>query len=390
MNQGKYVFSQIMEFVPLHKFHQCVQAYNGHYRLKSLSCWDQFLAMAFGQLACRESLRDVVTCLEAQRSKMYHLGFRSSVTRATLARMNEKRDWRIFRDFAHILIDSTRKLYTNDQSFDLDLEGSCYVIDSSTIDLCLNIHRWARLLKARAAVRLHLQMDLEGNIPAFFHLTTAKMHDVKFLDMIDIETGAYYVLDRGYIDFKRLNNIHRANAFFIVRAKAGLVFKRMHSQNIDRSEGLRCDQIIKLDGVYARRDYPDKMRRIKYYDQSKKKHFVFLTNNFDLEAETIVELYRNRWQVELFFKWIKQHLRIKSFWGYSENVVKTQICIAICVYLLVAILRKKLNVDRNLYEILQILSVSLFDKIPLHKLISEIELQNPEEGCQKQQCFRGF
>jgi hypothetical protein len=346
--------------------------------------------MAFGQLACRESLRDVVTCLGAQESKMYHLGFRSSVTRATLARMNEKRDWRIFRDFAHILIDSARELYAGDQNFDLDLGGSCYVVDSSTMDLCLNIHRWARLLKARAAVRLHLQMDLGGNIPAFFHLTTAKMHDVKFLDMMDIEPGAYYILDRGYIDFKRLNNIHRMNAFFIIRAKAGLVSKRMYSQSIDKSEGLRCDQIIKLDGVYARRDYPDKLRRIKYYDQSKKKHFVFLTNNLDLEAETIVELYRNRWQVELFFKWIKQHLRIKSFWGYSENAVKTQICIAICVYLLVAILRKKLSIDRNLYEILQILSVSLFDKIPLHKLISKTELQNPEEGCQKQQCFWGF
>jgi transposase len=390
MNQGKYVFSQIMEFAPYYQFNKCVKKYKGHYRTRNFTCWDQFLAMSFGQLSYRESLRDVVVCLRAQKSKLYHLGFSSLIAKTTLARANEKKDWRIYRDFAQILIGQARRLYIDDKEFNLDLDGTCYVVDSSTIELCLNVYKWARLIKTRAAVRLHLQMDLKGNIPAFFHITSGKVHDINFLDIIDIEPGAYYIMDRGYIDFKRLNRIHRAGAFFIVRAKSNFAFKRLYSRRVDKSTGLRCDQTVRLSNYYAAKDYPDKLRRIKYFDKETNKYFVFLTNDFNIEAEIITELYRNRWQIELFFKWIKQHLKIKSFWGYSANAVKTQICIAICVYLMVAIVKKKLNIDRNLYEILQILSVSLFDKTPLDKLISEVELQVFEEQSQKQQCLWDF
>jgi hypothetical protein len=390
MNQGKYIFSQVMEFVHYYQFNKCVGKYKGHYRLRSLTCYEQFMAMAFGQLSYRESLRDVVVCLQAQESKLYHFGFRSKVTRPTLARMNEKRDWRIYRDFAQILIEEARGLYTNSNELELDLEGACYAIDSSTIELCLNVYKWARLIKKRAAVRLHLQMDLNGNIPTFFDITTARTHDINFLDSIDIEAGAYYIMDRGYIDYERLNYIHRQGAFFVVRAKNNFSFKRIYSAKVDKSIGLRCDQTVRLTGYYSAKDYPDKLRRIKYFDSDTNKRFVFLTNDFNIEARTITELYKNRWQIELFFKWIKQHLKIKSFWGYSKNAVKSQICIAICVYLLVAIIRKKLKIERNLYEILQILSVSLFDKMPLHKLISEATIQSSEEQSQKQQCLWDF
>ena len=379
-----------MEFVPYYQFKKCVERYKGHYRLRNLTCWDQFLAMAFGQLSYRESLRDVVVCLQSQKSKHYHLGFSSSIAKTTLARANEKRDWRIYRDFAQILIKQARKLYVDDKEFDLDLDGTCYAIDSSTIELCLNVYKWARLVKVRAAVRLHLQMDLNGNIPAFFNITTGKIHDINFLDDINIESGAYYVMDRGYVDFERLNRIHRAGAFFVTRAKINFAHKRLYSTKVDRATGLRCDQIVRLTNYYASKDYPDKLRRIKYYDTETTKCFVFLTNDFNIDAITVAKLYKNRWQIELFFKWIKQHLKIKSFWGYSANAVKTQICVAICVYLIVAIIKKKLKIDRNLYEILQILSVSLFDKIPLHKLISRADLQSVEEQSRKQQCFKGF
>jgi len=384
MNQGKYVFSQIMEFVPHYQFNECVKRYKGNYRVRSLTCRDQFLAMVFGQLTYRESLRDVVVCLKAQNQKLYHLGFRSQISRPTLARINEKRDWRIYRDFAQILIQETRRLYYDDKDFDLDLDGACYAIDSSTIELCFNLFKWARLIKVRAAVRLHLMLDLNGNIPAFFDITSAKVHDINFLDLIELETGAYYIMDRGYIDFERLHRIDEAGAFFITRAKKRFAFKRLYSNKIDKTNGIRCDQIIKLNNYYATKKYPDKLRRIKYFDKETKKYFVFLTNDFNLEAEKIANLYKHRWQIELFFKWIKQHLKIKSFWGYSANAVKTQICIAICSYLIVAIIRKKLNINRNLYEILQILSISPFDKIRLDKLISETELQNSEDDFQEQ------
>lgn len=384
MNQGKYVFSQIMEFIPGYQFNECVKKYKGDYRVRSLTCWEQFLSMIFGQLTYRESLRDVVVCLKAQNQKLYHLGFRSQISRPTLARINEKRDWRIYRDFAQILIQDARRLYCDDKKFNLNLESACYVIDSSTIELCLNVFKWARLIKARAAVRLHLMLDLNGNIPAFFDITSAKEHDINFLDMIELETGAYYIMDRGYIDFKRLDTIRQSGAFFITRAKKNFAFRRLYSGKVDKIIGVRCDQIIKLANYQAVKKYSDKLRRVKYFDKETKKYFVFLTNDFNLEAEKIANLYKYRWQIELFFKWIKQHLKIKSFWGYSANAVKTQICIAICAYLIVAIIKKKFNINRNLYEILQILSVSLFDKMPLNKLISGTHLQNFERYVQKQ------
>ena len=361
-----------MEFIPYHEFNKCVGKYNGHYRLRSLTCREQFLAMAFGQLAYRESLRDVVVCLRSHKTKLYHLGFSSIIAKTTLARANEKRDWRIYRDFAQILIEQARKLYINDKEFDIDLDGACYAIDSSTIELCFNIFKWARLKKVRAAARLHLQLDLNGNIPTFFNITTGKVHDINFLDDIDIESGAYYVVDRGYIDFERLNRIHRAGAFFVTRAKSNFAFKRLYSAKVDKSTGLRCDQTIRLTGRLSAKNYPDKLRRIKYFDKETKKYFVFLTNDFKIEAITAAKLYKKRWQIELFFRWIKQHLKIKTFWGYSANAVKTQICAALCIYLLVAIIKKKLNIDRNLYEILQILSVSLFDKMPLNSLAPKV------------------
>jgi len=390
MNQGKYVLSQVMEFVPYHQFNECVKKYKGHYRVRSFTCWEQFLSMAFGQLTYRESLRDVVVCLRAQNQKLYHLGFRSQISRPTLARMNEKRDWRIYRDFAQILIQKARGLYCGDKEFNLNLDGACYIIDSSTIELCLNVFKWAKLIKARAAVRLHLMLDLNGNIPAFFHITSGKVHDINFLDMIELETGAYYIMDRGYVDFERLFIIHQLGAFFVTRAKKNFAFRRLYSNKIDKARGIRCDQVIRLSNYQAAKKYPDKLRRIKYFDKETRKYFVFLTNDFNLEAGKIADLYKHRWQIELFFKWIKQHLKIKSFWGYSANAVKTQICIAICSYLVVAIIKKKLNIDRNLYEILQILSVSPFDKTRLDKLLSETELQNLQEHSQKQANLWGF
>jgi len=390
MNQGKYVLSQVMEFVPYHQFNECVKKHKGHYRVRSFTCWEQFLSMAFGQLTYRESLRDVVVCLRAQNQKLYHLGFRSQISRPTLARMNEKRDWRIYRDFAQILIQKARGLYCGDKEFNLNLDGACYVIDSSTIELCLNVFKWAKLIKARAAVRLHLMLDLNGNIPAFFHITSGKVHDINFLDMIELETGAYYIMDRGYVDFERLFIIHQLGAFFVTRAKKNFAFRRLYSNKIDKARGIRCDQVIRLSNYQAAKKYPDKLRRIKYFDKETRKYFVFLTNDFNLEAGKIADLYKHRWQIELFFKWIKQHLKIKPFWGYSANAVKTQICIAICSYLIVAIIKKKLNIDRNLYEILQILSVSPFDKTRLDKLLSETELQNLQEHSQKQANLWGF
>lgn len=384
MYQGKYVFSQVMEFVPFYQFNSCVERYQGHYYVKSFTCWEQFLSMAFGQLSYRESLRDVVVCLNAQKSKLYHLGFSSLVAKSTLARANEKRDWRIYRDLAQILIEQARKLYCDDKEFSLDLDGTYYIIDSTTIELCLNIFKWARLIKARASIKLHLQLDLNGNIPAFFAITGGKTHDLEFLDMIELETGAYYILDRGYVDFARLFKIHESGAFFVVRAKKDFAFKRLYSNKVNKTIGLRCDQVIRPSSYWPSKKYPLKLRRVKYFDSETNKYLVFLTNDFNLEAKTVADIYQHRWQVELFFKWIKQHLKIKSFWGYSANAVKTQICIAICTYLIVAIIKKKLNIDRNLYEILQILSVSPFQKMPLGKLISRVKLDEFEELSQKQ------
>ena len=308
----------------------------------------------------------------------------------TLARINKKRDWRIYRDFAQILIEQAKELYIDDEKFNLDLDGSCYAIDSSTLELCFNVFKWARLVKVRAAVKLHLVLDLQGNIPSFFHISSGKVNDVNFLDMIELETGAYYIMDRGYLDFRRLFKINSSGSFFVTRAKKNFAFKRLYSNKIDKTTNIRCDQIIRLTNYQAKKKYSDKLRRVKYFDKETKKYFVFLTNDFNLDSKTIADIYKQRWQIELFFKWIKQHLKIKSFWGYSENAVKTQICIAICTYLIVAIIKKQLKIERNLYEILQILSVSLFDKSPLVKLISEVDLQNFEEHPQKQRSLWDF
>jgi hypothetical protein len=384
MYQGKYVFSQIMEQVVRYQFNQCVVRYRGEYWTKSFSCWDQFLALAFGQLSFRESLRDIVVCLNAHREKLYHLGFRSVVYLPTLAKANERRSWRIYRDYAQTLIAEARRLYAHDQPESLELDGTAYVIDSTTIELCLNLFPWARLVKKRAAVKLHLGLSLNGNIPSFFDFSSGKEPDVFFLDRITFESGAYYVMDRGYVDFKRLYAIHQANAFFVTRAKDHFSFRRLYSRPVDKDKGLRCDQIIVLAGYKARKNYPEKLRRIGYYDRETDQHYIFLTNNSELDAFTIALLYKYRWQIELFFKWVKGHLSIKAFWGRSENAVKTQICVALCSYLLVAILKKKLRIERNSYEILQILSISLIDKNRLDKIISEFDLHNNEEQTQKQ------
>jgi len=373
-----------MESVVRHDFNACVRRYEGEYRVRSFSCWEQFLAMAFGQLAFRESLRDVVICLEAQREKLYHLGFRAVVRRTTLADANEERDFRIYCDYAKILIKEAQLLSIGDASAVLDLEGAVYAIDSTTIELCLNIFPWARLKKKRASIKLNIGLELKGNIPAFFDISSGREHDVRFMDRIEYEMGSYYVMDRGYVDFKRLNVIHRAGAFFVTRAKDNMVFRRLYSNRVDKSSGVKCDQTILLTGHKTASLYPEKLRRIKYVDAETKQIYVFLTNQFGVPAKTIAELYKNRWQVELFFKWIKQHLSVKSFWGRSANAVKTQICIALCTYLLVAILKKKLKIERSSYEILQILSVSLFDKTPMITLVSEFILQEQDMTSQKQ------
>jgi len=384
MNQGKYVFSQVMEQVVRYQFNKCVAKYRGEYWVKNFSCWEQFLAMAFGQLAMRNSLRDIVVCLNAQADKLYHLGFKTLATLPTLAKANEKRDWRIYRDYAQTLITETRELYVKDKIFNLELDGTVYVIDSTTIELCLNLFPWAKLKKVRAAVKLNLALELKGNIPAFFQISEGKAHDIHFLDFLDFEVGAYYIMDRGYVDFGRLYKIHKAGAFFVTRAKDNFSFKRLYSNKADRNKGIICDQVVRLRGYKVAKDYPEKLRRIKYHDSETDCTYVFLTNDFNLPTLTVALLYKYRWQIELFFKWIKQHLSIESFWGRSENAVKTQICIALCAYLLVAILKKKLSIKRNSYEILQILSVSLFDKTPVVKLVSKFKLPDVEAQIQKQ------
>lgn len=379
MHSGKYVFAQIMEHLPRHEFDACVVRYRGDRYVKLFSCRDQFLAMAFGQLAYRESLRDVATCLSAQRAKLYHLGFRSkTIAKTTLASANEERDWRIYRDFVQILIRKARALYCDEPVIADDLSGSCYAIDSSSIDLCLSLFPWAPYVATKAAVKLHLVMDIRGSIPTFFNMTSGKVNDVNFLDDIAFESGAFYVMDRGYFDFERLYRIHRQGAFFVTRAKKNTRMRRRYSHPIDKTTGILCDQTVFLTGAQTAEKYPDTLRRIKYRDAETSRTYVFLTNNQAVSASSIALLYKHRWQIELFFKWIKQHLKIKAFWGHSANAVKTQICIALAAYLLVAILKKRLNIDRNLYEILQISSVSLLDKSGLTELFSRTDLQNSD------------
>lgn len=361
-----------MDFLPAYEFRQCVARYGGNYKIKSFTCWDQFLCMAFAQLTYRESLRDIQACLRAAGQKLYHMGIRGKVSRNTLANANQTRDWRIYADFAHVLIDTARELYA-EEDFGLQLGHTAYALDATTIDLCLSLFPWAKFRKQKAAVKMHTLLDLRGNIPTAIIITDGKVHDVRALDDIAIEAGAIYIMDRGYLDFKRLYSMHLSLGFFVTRAKSNFDFKRLYSQPVDKSTGVQCDQIILLNGFYARKKYPEKLRRVRYYDADKSKTLVFLTNNFTLPAVTIADLYRCRWKVELFFKWIKQHLRIKAFYGTTENAVKTQIWIAISVYVLVAIVKKRLKLEQSLYSLLQILSVTLFEKTFLSQAFAQGE-----------------
>lgn len=379
MYSGKIVFAQLMQLIPLHQFHACVQRYKGNYKVRSFSCLDHFYCMAFAQLTYRESLRDIEVCLRAVPSRLYHMGIRSTVARSTLAYANETRDWRIYADFAQVLIKIARGLYIN-ENFGVLLKQAAYAFDSTTIDLCRELFPWAQAGIVRAAIKLHTLLNLRGSIPEFVHITSARVHDVNILDLLLIQAGAIYVVDRGYIDFKRFHAIHQAGAFFVTRAKRNLSVRRRYSHPVDKSTGLRSDQTVVLTGPKSALDYPDALRRISYYDSSTGKRLVFLTNNFTLPALTIAKLYKARWRVELFFKWIKQHLRIKAFFGTSENAVKTQVWIAVCVYILVAILKKRLQTDQSLYTILQVLSVSQFEREPLQDLIPENPADSPENS----------
>jgi len=371
MNQGKLVFAQITEHLPLTTFRRCVARYAGAYKVKSFSCLDQYLSMAFAQLTYRESLRDIEACLRAQQQKLYHMGIKSRVSRSTLADANESRDWRIYADFAQSLIAIARRLYAT-EPFGVDLKDTVYALDASTIDLCLSVFPWAPFRSTKAAIKLHTLLDLRGNIPSFLHISDGKLHEVNVLDLLLPEPGAFYIMDRGYIDFDRLYQLHEAKSFFVTRAKSNLKAQRRYSHPVDRSTGLICDQTIVLTGFYSKQDFDTPLRRVRFKDPATGKRLVFLTNNFTLPAFTITELYRCRWQVELFFKWIKQHLRIKVFFGTSENAVKTQIWIAVSVYVLVAIVKKRLNLSASLYEILQILSLTMFERIPLDQLLNKI------------------
>ena len=369
MNVGKTLFAQVMDFLPWSTFTRIVGRYGGDRGVRTLTCAEQYRAMAFAQLTYRESLRDIETCLAAQAGKLYHLGFHEPVRRSTLADANELRDWRIYAELAHRLIAQARKLYAN-EDLGWDLNSTVYALDSTTIDLCLSLFAWAHFRSTKAAVKMHTLLDLRGNIPSFIHISDGKLHDVHALDLLLPEPGATYVMDRGYVDFARLHVLHRAGAFFVTRAKSNMHAHRLYSAPTDRAGGIICDQTIRLDGHYTRKDYPEALRRIRFKDADTGKTLVFLTNQFALPAATICALYKGRWQVELFFKWIKQHLRIKRFYGTSENAVKTQIWIAVSVYVLVAILKKRLRLDASLYTLLQILSVTLFDKMPLPQALS--------------------
>ncbi len=370
MNTGKLVFAQVMAHLPLTTFRRCVTRYGGEYKVKHFTCLDQYLCMAFAQLTYRESLRDIEACLRSQAAKLYHMGFRSTVARNTLANANAVRDWRIYADFARSLISYARRLYAND-SFGIDLADTVYALDATTIDLCLSVFPWAPFRSTKAAVKIHTLLDLRGNIPSFIHISDGKWHEVNIFNMLVPEAGAFYVMDRGYLDFEQLHRLHQVGSFFVIRAKSNLRFQRRYSRESDRANGIICDQIGTLTVFYSAQGYPSPLRRIRVKDADGKT-LVFLTNNTDLPARTIAELYRCRWQIELFFKWIRQHLRIKSFFGTSENAVKPQIWIAVSVYVLVAILKKRLNLSASLYEILQILSLTMFERTLLDQLFARI------------------
>ena len=373
MNTGKTILSQVMEFLPMYEFHKCVERYHGERKILSFSCLDQYLSMAFAQLTFRESLRDIESCLRSMSGRLYHMGFRGKISRSTLADANENRDWRIYADFAMILIHRARELYINDP-FGIDLDNTVYALDSTTIDLCLALFPWARFRKNKGAVKLHTLLDLRGNIPSFIDITDGKVHDVNVLDILIFEAGSFYIMDRGYIDFKRLYALHQALAFFVIRAKSNIKYRRLYSRPVKKSTGLRCDQTIVLTQSFE--DYLEHLRLVKFYDAENDLRLTFLTNNFSLDALTIAQLYKCRWKVELFFKWIKQHLRIKAFFGTSENAVKTQVWIAVSIYVLVAIIKKRLSLEPSLYTILQILSVNIFEKEPIARLLTTKEINN--------------
>lgn len=377
---GKSIFSQLTDYLSWFQFQECVERYRGDYKLKSFSCWDQFLCMAFAQLTYRESLRDIEACLRANQTKLYHMGIRGRVSRNTLAHANSVRDWRIYADFAHLLIQQARALY-RDEEFGLALQQTVYALDVTTIDLCLSLFPWAYFRKGKGAVKLHTLLDLRGNIPTVIIITHGLIHEVNILDQLTFEPGAFYLMDRAYLDFARLHRMHLASAFFVTRARKRFDCRRLYSAPVDRTTGIICDQIVTLNNPVPRAGYPDKLRRIRYFDAEQQRRLIFLTNNFTLAPLTVAQLYRSRWQVELFFKWIKQHLRIKKFYGTSENALKTQIWIAISVYVLVAIVKKQLKLEGSLYRILQILSVTLFEKTPILEALSlsncEMELTTP-------------
>ena len=371
MFAGKLVFAQVMEYAPWHTFRRLVAKYQGDFNVRSFSCLDQFLCMAFAQLTYRESLRDIEACLGAQPAKLYHLGIRGKVSRSALADANEGRNWQIYFEFAQALIRTARRLYAK-EPLGVELSETVYALDSTTIDLCLSLFPWAPFRQAKAAVKLHTLLDLRGAIPTFIHISDGKLHDVNVLDLLVAEPGAFYVMDRGYLDFERLYTMHQAGSFFVTRAKSNSKFSRLASRPVDRSTGLICDQSVELTVFYSHQGYPERLRRIRFKDPETAKTLVFLTNNFALPALTIGALYKSRWQVELFFRWIKQHLRIKRFFGTSENAVKSQVWIAVAVYVLVAIIRKRLDLEFSLHSMLQILSVTPFEKVPLFQLLTDM------------------
>jgi hypothetical protein len=388
MNAGKTVFSQIMDYLPLHEFRKCVRRYHGHYKVQSFSCLDQYLCMAFAQLTYRESLRDIEACLRSMQNKLYHMGIRGRISRSTIADANEGRDWRIYADFAQVLIDQARRLYATDE-FGLELEETVYALDSTTIDLCLSLFPWARFQRRKAAIKLHTVLDLRGSIPISIKITDARVYDLCILDELIPEPGSYYIMDRGFLDFARLYTLNVWKAYFIIRARSNLQFRRIYSHPVDQATGLRCDQTIALTGINSSRYYPENLRRVRIFDALRQKHLTFLSNNFILPPTIIAELYRCRWQIELFFRWIKQHLRIKSFYGTSENAVKTQIWIAISVYVLVAIIKKRLNLEMSLYTFLQILSVTAFEKTSILQVLREFcDTEYPRDSSNQLELFK--
>lgn len=379
MNNGKYLFAQVISFLPVNDFIKCVKKYNGNYKVHHFTCWHQLMCMLFGQLANRDSLSDLVTCLNTQRDKWYHLGMGTGLSKSNLAYANENRDWHIFEEYAYILIAEARRICTSNNDFQLDIEGNVYAVDSTTVDLCLNVFWWAKFRKNKAAVKVHTQYDIKTDIPSYIYITDGSVHDVNFMDIMEYECGAYYVMDKAYVDFGRLYNIHEQNAFFITRLKDNTNYRRIYSAKVDKSTGVLCDQTIKLNNYVAAKKYPGKLRRIKYYDEIIGMNLEFVTNNFLLPALDIARLYKHRWGVELFFKWIKQHLKVKAFWGYSDNAVRVQIYTAIIAYVTVAIMKEKLKLKHSNYEILQILSITLLTKTQLQQLFQKSYLNNVKE-----------